>query len=123
MKNRGFTLVEMLAVVLLLGLLTLLIVPKVLEQKEQKEKQISEAEKKILYADASEYVRSKPDVYEIQESNIFCIPVNTLISEDRISMDASNFKDKIIKIVVDENNNFKYNVVSNCSEGKVPTNP
>ncbi|MBP3461127.1 MAG: prepilin-type N-terminal cleavage/methylation domain-containing protein [Bacilli bacterium] len=115
MNKKGFTLVEVLAVVLLLGLLALVVTPKVLEQKDKKENEITEAEKKVLYSDAGEYVRNNTK-YNIKEGNVFCIKVNTLIEEDAISMDADDFKDQIIKITVDENTNFNYSLTNNCKE-------
>ncbi len=115
MNKKGFTLIEVLAVVLLLGLLALVVTPRVLEQKDKQEKKITESEKKILYADASEYVRNNTK-YNIKEGNIFCIRVNTLIDENKISMDADDFKGKIIKITVDENTNFNYDIVDECKE-------
>lgn len=115
MKNKGFTLVEVLAVVTLLGLLALVITPKVLEQKEKKEKDLSEAEKQVLFSDASNYVRDN-EKYIIKSENTFCIKVEKLIEEDYISMDASNFKDEVIKVTVDENDNFLYSIDNNCVE-------
>ena len=115
MNKKAFTLVEVLAVVLLLGLLALVVTPKVLEQKDKKENEITEAEKKVLYSDAGEYVRNNTK-YNIKEGNVFCIKVNTLIEEDAISMDADDFKDQIIKITVDENTNFNYSLTNNCKE-------
>lgn len=115
MKNKGFTLVEVLAIITLLGLLALVITPKVLEQKEKKEKELSEAEKQVLFSDASNYVRDN-EKYIIKPEKTFCIKVNTLIEEDYVSMDASDFKNKIIKIIVDENDNFLYSIDNNCVE-------
>lgn len=116
MKNKGFTLIEILAVVLLLGLLALVIGPRVLEQKNKKEKELTEAEKQVLYTDAGEYVRDNLNIYNIKPGNIFCIQVNTLINEDKVSMDAESFKNKIVKISVDDNNNFINNIVDKCNQ-------
>jgi prepilin-type N-terminal cleavage/methylation domain-containing protein len=115
MNKKGFTLVEVLAVVLLLSLLALVLTPKVLEQKAKKEKELTEVEKKVLYSDASEYVRNNSK-YNIKEGNVFCIKVNDLIEADAISMDADDFKDKIVKVTVDENDNFIYIMADECQE-------
>lgn len=115
MKNKGFTLVEVLATITLLGLLALLITPKVLEQKEKKEKEINNSEKQVLFSDAGSYVRDNSK-YIIKSENVFCISVNKLIEEEYISMDADDFKDNIIKVTVDENENFIYNIDNKCIE-------
>lgn len=115
MKNKGFTLVEVLAIVSLLGLLALVVGPKVLEQKENKEKELNEAQKQVLFSDAGNYVRDNSK-YIIKSGNVFCITVNTLIEEDYISMDAEAFKDNTVKVTVDENENFFYSINNQCTE-------
>lgn len=115
MKNKGFTLVELLAVVTLLGLLALVVGPRVLEQQEKKEKEVSEATKRLLFSDAGEYVSENYEKYHVKAGNVFCIQVNELIDNDKISTDADNFKNKIVKISVDENDNFMYSLVENCT--------
>lgn len=115
MKNRGFTLIEVLAVITILGLLALVITPMLLEQKDKKEKELNEAQKQVIFSDAGNYVRNNSK-YIIKSENVFCITVNTLIEEDYISMDADEFKDNTIKVVVDENENFIYSINNKCSE-------
>lgn len=113
MNNKGFTLVEVLAIVLLLGLLSLIVVPKVLEQRDSKKAQISESEKKILYSDAEEYVRENSE-YIQKPGNVFCISVSTLIDNDKVSINADEFSSKYIKISVDDNYNFLSSLENNC---------
>ncbi len=113
--KKGFTLIEVLAVISLLALLALVFTPKILEQQEKKEKEISEASKQILYTDASNYINDN-DKYIIKENNTFCIKVKTLIDDNYISMDADQFKDETIKVIVDKNNNFIYSIDKKCVE-------
>ena len=108
-NKKAFTLVEILAVVSLLSILALLILPNILEQKENKEKQLTEAEKQVLYVDAGNYVREN---YDVLENNTYCVSINTLISEGKISMDADDFENKVVKVFSDENNNFIYSIVN-----------
>ena len=113
MKNRGFTLIELVSVIVLLSLLMLVVLPNVLEQTKKKEKQLSDVEKKVLYSDASNYIRNND--YTIKEGNIFCINIATLIDEGATSIDATDFRDKIIKVSVDDDTNFMYSMVDNCT--------
>ncbi|MBE6160452.1 MAG: type II secretion system protein [Lactobacillales bacterium] len=115
MKNKGFTLIEVLAVITMLGLLALVVTPLVLEQQDKKEKELTSAQKQVLFSDAGSYVRDHSK-YIIKSENVFCITVNTLIEEDYISMDDDEFKDNTIKVTVDENENFVYSIDNKCSE-------
>ncbi len=114
MKNKGFTLVELLAVIILLSIIALIAVPKVLEQKEKKEKEISEATKKVLYADAETYLKENNED-DIIPGQSFCIGVETLIDEGYISMDADDLKNETVKVTVDDNSNLVSSLSSNCS--------
>ncbi len=111
--KRGFTLIEILAVITLLGLLALIVLPNVLNQKTKKEREIKESEKKILYSDAASYIYEK-GTYEILPGNTFCINIQDMINDNMISMDAEDFKTKKIKVTVDENSNFMYSIVNLC---------
>lgn len=114
--KKGFTLVELLAVVTLLSLIALLVVPNVLEQKEKKEKEIDEATKQVLYVDAGNYIRDND--YDIIPGNVYCIGVNTLKDNGYLSINADDFSTKIIKITIDQNDNFIYSFVDECQELK-----
>jgi competence protein ComGC len=112
--KKGFTLIEVLAVITLLGLLALLIMPNVLEQKNKKEKEVDEATKKILYVDAEKYIRDNN--YNILPGNVFCVGVDTLYNGGYLSIDATEYNDKIIKVVVDNNLNYMYSVTNVCND-------
>ena len=57
LKNKEFTLVEVIAVTMLLSMLALIIVPLVLNQTKKTKEKLKENEIKILYADANRYVK------------------------------------------------------------------
>lgn len=114
--RKGFTLVELLAVVTLLSLIALLVVPNVLEQKEKKEKEVDEATKQVLYVDASNYIRDNN--YDIIPGNTYCIGISNLKNAGYTNVDTSNFDTETIKITIDENDNFIYSIVNECQELK-----
>jgi len=114
MNNRGFTLIEITAVVMLLALILLLVLPRVLEVKENSNQKMSNNVKQILYSDAGEFIRNNN--YTIKSGNVYCISVNTLINEGATSVDGSEYASNIIKITIDSNNNFNYSMPKNCTE-------
>lgn len=118
MKNKGFTLIELLAVVLLLSLLALIVAPKVLEQKDKKTKEIEEGKKKVLYSDAETYIYDNINDYKIKEGNVYCIRVQTLIDEGATSVEADEVSNYFVKVAIDDNEKFNYDLVLNCKNIK-----
>ena len=114
--KKGFTLIELLAVITLLSLIALLVIPNVLEQKEKKEKEITESEKKVLYVDADRYVRENN--YDIVPNNVYCISVGTLKDSGYASIDVKDFETQIVRIIIDQIDNFIYSMVNSCEEVK-----
>lgn len=81
MKKKGFTLVELLAVIILLGLLTFVVVPSVIGFiKEAKEKSYQQ-QLSNLKESAIRYVSDHTDVIdEIEKDGKYSISVNDLIT-------------------------------------------
>ena len=48
-KNKGFTLVELLAVIVIIGATSILIVPKLIERFEVKKEDLNKQAKELLY--------------------------------------------------------------------------
>ena len=74
MKNmyKGFTLVELLGVVILLSILVILVYPNVIERIQNQEKKLSEKEEKLLYTATYDYLYSNAS-YDLGENKCYCI--------------------------------------------------
>lgn len=81
MKKKGFTLVELLAVIILLGLLTFVVMPSVIGSiKEAKEKSYQQ-QLSNLKESAIRYVSDHTDIIdEIEKNGKYNISVNDLIT-------------------------------------------
>lgn len=81
MKKKGFTLVELLAVIILLGLLTFVVIPSVIGFiKEAKEKSYQQ-QLSNLKESAIRYVSDHTDIIdEIEKNGKYNISVNDLIT-------------------------------------------
>ena len=58
--NKAFTLIELLAVITILGLLSLLVVPNITENVGEKQQEIIDVNKKILENAADIYIEKNP---------------------------------------------------------------
>ena len=78
MKNKGFTLVELLAIILILGLLAIFIVPKVKDLfNDSKEKIAEENVKRLIGVFEEYYVKSSIDDHFTSCSYNFDTGINT----------------------------------------------
>lgn len=109
--KKGFTLAELLAVVILLGILLSLIYPRVIEIFEGKNKEIEEEKLKLIYSAAEEYIENNNKYYEIGDKD--CISIETLDSENLIPIELKDETlKKGVKVVIGKTNS--YTIVDNC---------
>lgn len=107
MKNKGFTLVELIGVVVILGLIALVAFPSLLNQIDSSKKQVSDSQKAIIISSAKNYVDENKNDYDTKTS--FEIPVDTIIEKGYLSEGIiSSYSDS--KIVVTYNNG-EYDVI------------
>ena len=56
MKSKGFTLVEVIAVILLIGLLTIMVIPSVISQVGNKSEEINDITKNMIFSATKLYL-------------------------------------------------------------------
>ena len=115
--KKGFTLVEVLAIVTIIGLIFILVIPKITNTLNNKKEDIDYTNKKIILAAAKKYVMDNINEFEKVNDNVYCLPLKTLVEKDYLDSkisDIINQKDitltKSIKITYD--NGFKYEIVT-----------
>ena len=120
MKKNGFTLMELLGVIVILGLICLVAFPPILDTVRKNKNNISEATYQIIYSAASIYINNHESDFGLVEDNEYCIKIQTLIDEDNLSGDLkdpdTNLKfdsNKYVKVLV-KNNKYTYSIVDNC---------
>ena len=111
MNKKGFTLVEILGVVVILGLLFLVIAPPVINRVKTHETEVTDLQKQMVKEAADLYLDSHP--------NTTCISVQTLIDSGFLNENvdnATNYKITDKKVSVSITNNVRtFNIVNNCS--------
>lgn len=88
-KNKGFTLVELLAVIVLLGILMLLTFPRIIEMTNSQNAKISNAKLLLMKTAAKSYIADHKNQYPAKEGNTFCISVESLQSGNYLAFDDS----------------------------------
>ena len=120
--KKGFTLVELIGVVIILALIALLAFPPILNSIRKTKIELSNASKEILYNAVDLYISENLNDFPKNNGNIYCVTLNTLISKEYLPTkvyDSVTGKeislDSKIEIKV-ENNGYAYNMNNACTE-------
>lgn len=115
MKEKGFTLVELIATVLILAIVFLYITPKIIEvMNNADDKNVAFIEEKIIAA-AKEYVVDYDKTFISGFENVNdtrYIEIETLIEKDLVELDevnelGNNFS---IKVILNSNDVLEYSI-------------
>ena len=124
MNKKGFTLAELLGVIVLLGILATVAFPPLLNQLNKSKEKLSGATLKVLGTAAEQYIDDHSSSYPIKDGNVYCISLETLVNYNYLKspiMDAStgeeiSEKDNYIKFKINKFNDYDYELTTNCSE-------
>ena len=124
MNKKGFTLAELLGVIVLLGILATVAFPPLLNQLNKSKEKLSGATLKVLGTAAEQYIDDHSSSYPIKEGKTYCISLETLVNYNYLKspiMDAStgeeiSEKDNYIKFKINKFNDYDYELTTNCSE-------
>ena len=119
MLQRGFTFIEMLAVVVLLALLVIIAYPIVSSQIKNTNNELTNSEKDILATSAYSYIEDNKDNYKVRSGNTFCIKVSALKQAGKIPVTLKHVKnDEVVRVTVSSDEKLNYEVVeeADCVE-------
>ena len=107
-KRNGFTLVELMAVIIIISLIALLTFPNIINQIKKTKKSNNKMIEDVVIEQAKKYVSdNKEDLLEDE----YCLSISTLIDNDYIKEDIvniNNIKDnKVVHITLDNNNSYE----------------
>lgn len=116
MKKSGFTLVEMVAVILIMALLTIIVLPTIINQIRSQKENISETAMQLI-SNATELYLSENE-YSMRYGETYCISLETLVNDGKLKsplMDFSTGKEiplnQVVKTVVNEYGTGEYSIV------------
>ncbi len=84
-KRQGFTLVELLGVITVLGLIALIAFPIITGSINKAKSNISEATAKVLYSNGESYIKENINNYKLTEDNVFCVSLQQLADAGKIN--------------------------------------
>jgi prepilin-type N-terminal cleavage/methylation domain-containing protein len=84
MEKKGFTLIEILAVIVIVALLLILVTPNILANLNTARNNVSDATKQVIFEAANLYMDENPDIYKEDVGDLYCITVETLINAGKL---------------------------------------
>lgn len=103
MKKKGFTLVELLTVIVMIAFISILLVPKMIERFEMKKDELSNQAKELIYLAASQYM-------EEFNSEVSCISIEELVNNGFLVEPVIDPKSNT---VISSSTNIKVNFYNN----------
>lgn len=85
MKKNGFTLVELLGVIIIIVALALVVFPLVMNGFKKNKKEISAVTKTLIEDATVTYMDENPNMYEKVEGNIYCISLSQVVNSGNLS--------------------------------------
>ena len=116
MKNSGFTLIELLGVIAILGLLGVIIVPRIGAVISKNKQTLYETQIRNIKEAASNYISENIFKIEIQNNTSVGIKLGELKKCGYIDSNISNplnsqqFSDDMIILITNKNNSYSYDV-------------
>lgn len=119
MKKKGFTLAELVGVIVLLGLITIISFPLLLNHIKNSSNNLDKATQDLIIANASNYLEENKSDFPKKEGNVYCITLGTLVDSGKLSYDLKDTKgeklslDKFIQVKV-EDKKYNYLITDTC---------
>lgn len=93
--KNGFTLIEILAVVVIIGLIFVLVIPKVANSLRNKKSDVDQTTTNIVISAAKLYVMDNTSKFERVNGNISCMPVSQLVKKGYLEGPVKNVTDDV----------------------------
>lgn len=115
MLKRGFTLIELMGVIVLLGILGLVVFPSILNQMKKVDSNLSEANLKIVYSAADDYIKDHRNDFQsqIESDGNIVIALNNLVNGGYLSKDIDIKDYKYVEVSIREGIPYSYKLLNN----------
>ena len=115
-KNKGFTLIELIAVITLIAVLSLLVVPTIIGLVNENKPKISSATKELIYSATGAYLDANQTEYKKISGAVYCPTINNLIDSGFLNENLTDIEDgtnygsdeKKNLVIKSEYNGYKY---------------
>jgi len=121
MNRKGFTLVELLGVIIILSLLMLIVLPRITNSTRNSSAKTDKVTEQLIFDAAALYLNDNEGDYNKIEGSVYCIDLNDLVNSDylksplKMSYDGDIVNTKIVEASYNNGYSYKLKDTSNCS--------
>lgn len=92
MKEKGFTLTEMLIVLVIVSVLLMILLPNIITQLEKNRDEVSDLSLQMMYSAMDLYLNDYSNKYEMKEGNVYCVTLEELVSTEHLTAPVVDIK-------------------------------
>ena len=112
MKTKGYTLMELLGVMIILGLILLISFPALINQIKKSNDAIDETTKLLIFNSTELYIDNNQNIYPMLSGDIYYVQIQALVDEGLVSenlkdLDVNNW----VKVTVNANSTLSFEIV------------
>ena len=110
--KKGYTLVELLGVMIILGLILLISFPALINQIKKSNDAIDETTKLLIFNSTELYIDNNQNIYPMLSGDIYYVQIQALVDEGLVSenlkdLDVNNW----VKVTVNANSTLSFEIV------------
>lgn len=114
--KKGFTLIELMAVIIILSLVVLIAFPNIVNVVKNSNNSIDSATSSLIINGAKNYVDEHKNSYPLKNGKVYCLQIESLIMNDYVINDDKVKTFKYVEVSVLDNLKYTYEVVDSCIE-------
>ena len=120
--NKGFTLIEMIAVVVIVSLISLLTVPAIINQISNKKSDVKSTTEEMIYQAAELYMQNNIETYSKSQGETYTIRLDELVNSGYLSSPIIDYETgneisltKCVQTTVNNYNEYgDFELTDNC---------
>jgi prepilin-type N-terminal cleavage/methylation domain-containing protein len=120
MKNKGFTLAELLGVIVIISILAIVILPPIINQFRKTEDRINDTTMKLIESATLLHMDNNKNTYPLVDSATYCITIGQLIEADILASPVLYAngsvipQTRIVRVLINTVYDIDYSLVDTC---------
>lgn len=118
MKKKGFTMTELLGVIVILGIIILIAFPPLVDQIRKSRNKLTDSAMNLIFNSAEQYLKKNQNEYPIYATNNFCFSLQELVDSGELEISLLNYESgkkldltQVVKVYIESDIEIDYEIV------------